>query len=81
MMNTLQEISAEQDLPCLQNSLRLLCLKLDVGKDGKKNVASIGQCIIQAVCQRTVTAPLQIGLTVQMHQFRSKSLIESLATL
>ena len=42
-------------------------------------LASIGQCIMQAIRPRTILAPLQIGLGVQMHHhFASRFLIDTL---
>ena len=53
-----------------------------VGKDCSKKVASIGHAVIQAVRPRSVIAPLQLGLAIQMHHlFRSKFLINSLYAL
>lgn len=44
-----------------------------VGKDKSRKEASIGQAIVQAVRLRSVIAPLQVGLAVQMrHHSRSK---------
>lgn len=60
----------------------LLILLLDtvlVGKDKKSKIVSIGQAIMQAARPRTLTAPLQLGLGVQMHHyFGSRSLIDTL---
>ena len=45
------------------------------GVEAEKKTASIGQAVVQAVHPRAIMAPLQIGLTVQLHQhFRSKYL-------
>ena len=53
-----------------------------VGKDTRQKRASIGQAIIQGTRPRTVLAPLQIGLAVQMHHhFRSRFLIDNLFAL
>ena len=53
-----------------------------VGNDPRRKVASIGHSIIQAVRPRTVIAPLQLGLAVQLHHhFRSRFLIDLLSTM
>ena len=63
-------------------SLRYLLQHLLVGKDIRRKQASIGHCIIHAVRPRTVIAPLQLGLAVQMHHhFRSRFLIDSLSAM
>ena len=52
------------------------------GKEINRKVASIGQTIVQAVRPRTVIAPLQIGLAIQMHHhFRSRFLIDTLSSM
>ena len=52
---------------------------LFVGKDCSKKVSSIGHTVIQAVRPRSVIAPLQLGLAIQMHHlYRSKILINTL---
>ena len=75
----LQQPSALQYVP---SSLRHILQETFAGKDTDVKVASIGQSIVQATCPRTVIAPLQIGLAVQMyHHFRSHFLIDSLSAL
>ena len=55
---------------------------LFVGKDTQRKVASIGHAIIQAVRPRAVLAPLQIGLSVQMHHLnRSRFLVDTLCQM
>lgn len=45
-------------------------------------IASIGQAIIQAARPRSIIAPLQLGLGIQLHHtFKSKFLIETLYKL
>ena len=49
------------------------------GKETELKIASIGQAIAQAARPRTLLAPLQVGLAVQMHHhFASKFLTDSL---
>ena len=64
--------------PSLQNLLR----EIFKNKDGEMRVASLGQAIIQAARPRTVMAPLQLGLAVQVHhRFGSRGLAETLHRL
>ena len=73
------QISVEEALIFLPNSLQVLLEDLFAGKDSKKKVGSIGQAIIQATRPRVLVSPLQIGLAVQMHyNFGSRFLIDSL---
>ena len=61
--------------PSLQNLLR----EIFKNKDGEMRVAPLGQAIIQAARPRTVMAPLQLGLAVQVHhRFGSRGLVETL---
>lgn len=63
-------------------SLRCLLQTLFVGKDTRTKVASIGQSVVQAVRPRAVVAPLQLGLSVQIHHhFRSRFLVDSLSAM
>lgn len=76
------KLSLESSLEYLHPSLRLMLQHLLVGKDTRQKQASIGQAIIQGTRPRTVLAPLQIGLAVQMHHhFRSRFLIDNLFAL
>ena len=62
-------------------SLRFMLENILPGKETNRKVASIGQTIVQAVRLRTVIAPLQIGLAIQMHHhFRSRFLIDTLSS-
>ena len=63
----------------LPSTLRCLLEDVFAGKDTLFKVASIGQAIIQSCRPRSIVAPLQIGLGVQMHrQFGSRFLIDAL---
>ena len=55
---------------------------LFVGKDNSRNIAGIGQSIMQAVCPRSFLAPLQLGLANQVyHHYRSEFLLDILHSL
>jgi hypothetical protein len=76
------DVELNSALEYVPSSLHYLLKNLLVGKDIRRKEASIGQCIIQAVRPRTVVAPLQIGLAVQMHHhFRSRFLVDTLAAM
>ena len=76
------ELSLESSLWHIPPSLRCMLQQLFIGKDTRRKQASIGQAIVQAVRPRTVLAPLQLGLAVQMHHhFRSRFLIDNLAAM
>ena len=77
-----KNLNAVNSLAYLPPLVRLFCTKLFVGRNITTKVAAIGQSILQAVRPRAVVAPLQIGLSIQMHhKFRSKYLIETLHSL
>ena len=60
-------------------SLRVLLRNMFAGKNIDTKVASIGQSIMQAIRPRTMIAPLQLGLGVQMHHhFASRFLVNTL---
>ena len=55
---------------------------LFVGKNISRKVAGIGQGIMQAVCSRSLLAPLQLGLANQVyHHYRSEFLLDILHSL
>lgn len=72
----LSDLKAQKDF--IPNSLnRFLPTIAEANCDLK--VVSIGQAIIQGARPRSIIAPLQIGLGVQLHHtFKSKFLIETL---
>ena len=73
--------SKEKNISFLPNSLQLF-LKVVVGQANDIKVASIGQSIIQSCRPRSVIAPLQLGLGVQLHHhFGSRFLIDHLNSL
>ena len=64
------------------NLLERFLRYLFVGKDVDLKVASIAQAIIQATRPRSLLAPLQLGLGVQMHHhFSSRFLIDTLHSM
>ena len=71
-----QMSSIEKNLEFIPDLLRLFLRILFVGKDVELQIASVGQAIVQATRPRVISAPLQLGLGVQMHHhFASKFLI------
>jgi len=71
--------SIEQALKFIPKLLQLFLKTIFVGKHISLKLASVGQAIIQATRPRSIVAPLQLGLGVQMHHhFASKFLIDSL---
>ena len=72
-------LNPTENLCYIPSSLQTLLNSLFVGTEKSRKVSSIGQCIIQACRPRSFLAPLQIGLSVQLHHhFRSRHLIETL---
>ncbi len=72
------ELVMEEAINFVPESLRLLKL-LFSGTNANVKVASMGQAITQATRPRSLLAPLQLGLGVQLHyQFGSRFLIDSL---
>lgn len=60
-------------------TLRLLLSEIYKSDDRDLEMASIGQSIMQQTRPRTLLAPLQYGLAVQMyHHFGSRFLIDNL---
>ena len=60
-------------------SLQVVLRNMFASKNIDTKVASIGQYIMQAIRPRTITAPLQPGLGVQMHHhFASRFLVNTL---
>ena len=79
---TTAELKLAATLDFIPASLRFLLQHLFVWKDTSRKVAGIGQAVVQAVHPRAVIAPLQLGVTVQMHHlYRSRFLIDSLSTM
>jgi len=72
--------STDEAISFVPESLCLLLRLLFVGKNTETKVASIGQAILQATRPRVITAPLQLGLGVQLHyHFGSRFLIDTLS--
>ena len=79
---TADDTTLEKSTDYLPDSLKLLLSKLFVGTDLDLKIASIGQCIMQAVRPRCIFSPLQIGLSVMLHHpYRSRFLIDTLHKL
>ena len=73
--------SQEAALEFIPKSLRSFLSFLFVGNQKKRKIASIGQAIIQATRPRTLIAPLQLGLGLQVHHLHpSKILINILSS-
>ena len=77
---TSEDIASERsNLDYLPTSLRNLLCQLIPGKNSDLIVAAIGQSVVQSARPRTLLAPLQIGLAVQLHHmFASRFLITTL---
>ncbi|GFS26848.1 hypothetical protein ElyMa_007067800 [Elysia marginata] len=74
--------SLVHNIAFVPDSLQFLLKSLFCGKDNDLKIASVGQAIMQATRPRAFIAPLQIGLSVQMHhQFASKFLLDTLYQL
>ncbi|XP_060562092.1 uncharacterized protein LOC132721742, partial [Ruditapes philippinarum] len=73
--------SAENNVSFLPESLQLF-MKAIFGQQNNVKVADIGQSIVQTCRARSVIAPLQLGLGVQLHHhFGSRFLIDHLNSL
>ena len=73
--------SVDKNIRFLPDSLRELLVAICPNADGVK-IAAIGQAIIQNSKPRSVIAPLQLGLGVEMHrQYSSRFLIDTLYKL
>lgn len=74
-----QDLTTENAIAFLPDSLKLLLQVLFSGQNTEKKQASLGHAIIQATRPRGIIAPLQLGLAIQMHHhFGSKFLVDSL---
>ncbi|CAC5400106.1 unnamed protein product [Mytilus coruscus] len=70
--------SLKSNLEYVPESLRYLLEAMFAEKDSKMKIASIGQAIIQASRPRVLIAPLQIGLSIQLHNnFASRFLVST----
>ena len=69
------DLNLDSALLFIPTSLRIALEILFVDKDARCKVVGGGQAIIQAVCPRSIIAPLQIGLAVQIHHLYRSSLI------
>ena len=59
--------SVEEEISFLPDSLVLMLKTMFPSKDGQVKVAYLGQAVMQATRPRTMLAPLQVGLGVQLH--------------
>ncbi|XP_045211013.2 uncharacterized protein LOC123562441 [Mercenaria mercenaria] len=74
--------SSDKNRCFIPQSLLLLLNLLFSEKDKDVKIASIGQAIIQSCRPRSIQAPLQIGLAVQLyHHFGSRFLIDNLNSM
>ena len=74
--------SIDHNKDFVPESLVLFLRELFSAKDADFKLCSIGQSIMQACYPRTMIAPLQLGLAVQLHHhFASKYLIDVLNSL
>jgi len=73
--------STEEAKKFVPELLQAFLTSLIKAKDAQTKIASLGQAITQAVRPKSLLAPLQFGLAIQMHHhFSSKFLIDSLNT-
>ncbi len=71
--------SVEDAVLFLPDSLQLMLNTLFTSKCEQVKVASIGQAIMQIAQPRTILAPIQVGLGVQLHHhFASNFLMDTL---
>ena len=76
------DVTLECALEYVPASLRCLLQHLLVGKDTRKQEASIGHIIVQGVRPRALIAPLQICLAIKMHHhFQSQFSIDILSAM
>ena len=78
-----EEITSEEKC-CryLPKTLYNFLKKVFGGKEKELKIASIGQAIVQATRPKTVIAPLQIGLSIQIHHiFPSRLIIDIINSL
>lgn len=74
--------STESNLNYIPESLKTFLRTLFSESNVDVKVSSIGQSVVQAARPRSLIAPLQIGLAVQMHHaFGSRFLIDTLNSL
>lgn len=72
------DINSEQNIVFVPDSLQTLLRALFSQNDSSVKDASVCQAIIQASRPRTLIAPLQIALSVQMHHhFGSRFLLDT----
>lgn len=71
--------SMDDQASILPDTLKAFLSQVFKGKEAKVKLEAIGQAIVQSARPRSVIAPLQIGLAVQMHKvFGSRFLIDTL---
>ncbi|XP_053402974.1 uncharacterized protein LOC123550249 [Mercenaria mercenaria] len=71
--------SAERNRKLLPDTLDFLLSSMFSGKDTEIKIAAIGQSIMQACRPKSLIAPLQLGLAVQVHHlYSSRFLVDEL---
>ncbi|CAC5372533.1 unnamed protein product [Mytilus coruscus] len=76
------ELSAQNNMKYVPESLQTLLQTIFSGKDTRLKIMSIGQSIVQAAAPRMFMLPLQLALGVQLHHnFSSRFLIDTLNSL
>ncbi|CAG2208600.1 unnamed protein product [Mytilus edulis] len=76
------ELSAQNNMKYVPESLQTLLQTIFSGKDTRLKIMSIGQSIVQAAAPRMCMLPLQLALGVQLHHnFSSRFLIDTLNSL
>lgn len=79
---SIETLDAKKSLEYLPKSLNFFLSSIFSGTKTDLKIAAIGQSILQACLPRTIIAPLQLGLAIQLHTyFRSKFLIDTLFQL
>lgn len=74
---SLSDVAAQSEF--LPDSIRVFLSEIFTEAKCELKIASIGQAIVQAIRPRSIIAPLQLGLGVQLHHsFKSKFLVETL---
>jgi hypothetical protein len=79
---SLDEISAQDNMKYVPESLQVLLKTIFSGKDVRLKIMSIGQAIVQAAATIMVMLPLQLAFGVQLHHnVSSRFLIDTLNSL
>ena len=77
-----ETLKLDSALTYIPATLRTFLNSLFMGKDTQRKINSIGQAMIQAVRPQAALAPLQLGLSVQIHHlYRSKFIVDTLCEM